>query len=49
MNRYFQAALLQTKNLKDDPTPIQPQHTTEEEAWITKVVEDEHVKPLQVH
>ena len=48
---FFQAALLQTKNIKQE-SPVrersQEPHTSEDARWIRKVIDEEQVKPLEV-
>jgi molybdopterin synthase catalytic subunit len=41
--------LLQTKSLKES-SPIKKKelHTSEDARWMKKVIEEEHIKPLQV-
>jgi hypothetical protein len=43
-----QAALLQTKNVKETVPERAPLHSTEDARWMKKVIESEHIKPLQV-
>lgn len=48
----IKSALLQTKSLKDQASSqqvtIKPQYTEEDEKWIKKVIQQEHIKPLEV-
>ena len=48
---FLQAALLQTKNIKQE-SPVrersQEPHTSEDARWIRKVIDEEQVKPLEV-
>jgi len=44
----LKAALMQTKNLKSHVPDALPTHTTEDARWIKKVIEQEHIKPLEV-
>lgn len=40
--------MLQTKNIKETVPERAPLHSTEEARWMKKVIESEHIKPLQV-
>jgi hypothetical protein len=43
--------LIQTKTLKQEThnrTAIKPYHEEEDEKWIKKVIQEEHIKPLEV-
>ena len=44
----LKAALLQTKNLKSHVPEHLPVHTVDDARWIKKVIEQEHIKPLEV-
>ena len=46
-NICIQAALLQTKNVKD--TTHTNSSTSQDARWIRRVIEDEHLKPIQVN
>ena len=47
-----QSALIQTKSLKEQAvtqkSTIRPNYTEDDEKWIKKVIQQEHVKPLEV-
>ncbi len=47
-----QSALVQTKSLKtqaqQQQVHIKPQYTEDDEKWIKKVIQQEHIKPLEV-
>ena len=44
----LKSALMQTKNLKAHVPDALPAHTTDDARWIKKVIEQEHIKPLEV-
>lgn len=45
----LKAALMQTKNLKHMQPDGVPAHTADDARWIKKVIEQEHIKPLEVN
>lgn len=43
-----QASLLQTKSTKKNSPPRKPGHAIDDAKWIKKVIQQEHIKPLEV-
>eukprot|EP01038_Epipyxis_sp_PR26KG_P009293 gene9293-12521_t len=47
-NAAIKAALLQTKSTKQSSPVKPPSHAVDDTKWIKKVIQDEHIRPLEV-
>lgn len=45
----IKAALMQSKTLKEAETDIEPVHSEDDAKWMRKVIQQEHIKPLEVN
>jgi hypothetical protein len=45
----IKAALMQNKQLKDAVPDVAPLHSEDDARWMRKVVQEEHIKPLEVN
>ena len=44
----IKAALMQNKTIKEQKPTKEPQHSKEDAKWMRRVIEQEHLKPLEV-
>ena len=45
----IKAALMQNKTLKEAQTDVEPVHSEDDARWMKKVIQQEHIKPLEVN